>query len=200
MVEVGRLQLDTDSRVNPKCTLWTIGHSTHALEGLAGLLLAHGIEAVADVRRFPGSRRHPHLARDPLREGLNSHGIAYQWIERLGGRRRSAPGHPDEATGWRHPAFRAYAAYLRRADFQAGLADLIDLAVRQRTAIMCSEGLWWRCHRRLIADVLVTSGRTVLHIFPDGHADAHQIRPPGWTQGGELRYDEPGDAESRGSP
>lgn len=175
--------------VKPEATVWTIGHSTHDLDTFVGLLRAHEIEVVADVRRFPGSRRHPHLAQAPLRDGLGRHGIAYHWIEVLGGR-RSAAAHPDGPSGWRHPAFRAYAAYLRTPDFKAGLDDLIALSGTQRTAIMCSEGLWWRCHRRLIADVLVSRGYTVLHIFPDGHADPHRIRPPGRIEAGELRYDE----------
>lgn len=185
--------------MNPESTVWTIGHSTHPLDALAALLQGHGIEAVADVRRFPGSRRHPHLARDPLREGLAAQGISYRWFEALGGR-RSAADHAIEPSGWRHPAFQAYAAYLRTAAFAAGVDALLALSGQQRTVIMCSEGLWSRCHRRLIADVLVASGRTVLHIFPDGPADPHQVRPPGWIQGGELRYDDPIESESRGSP
>src|SRR5690606_11927164 len=123
---------------------------------------AHRIEAVADVRRFPGSRRLPQFQQDALAGALEAHGIGYLWIPSLGGRRRPTPDSPN--TGWRHPAFRGYADHLATAEFADGLFELLMLAGGLRTAVMCAEVLWWRCHRRLISDVLTSLGVDVLHI------------------------------------
>lgn len=157
--------------------VWTLGHSTHALSAFLALLQAHRIETVADVRRFPGSRRHPQFGGAALDASLQASGIAYHWFSGLGGRRR-----PDfldaEGSAWRHPSFRAYAQYLPSEEFAQGLHALLHVAKASRTAIMCSELLWWRCHRRLIADVLLFCGWQVMHIMGPGECTTHRLAPP----------------------
>src|SRR3954453_6480691 len=143
-------------------TVWTVGHSTRSGDELVAVLESFDIELVADVRRFPGSRRLPQFDSAALAERLDATGIAYQWLPALGGRRRPNPDSPN--VGWRHSAFRGYADHLASEEFATGLFELLMLAPGLRTAIMCSEILWWRCHRRLIADVLVSIGITVVHI------------------------------------
>ena len=157
--------------------VWTIGHSTHALPAFLALLHARGIEAVADVRRFPGSRRHPQFSGEALGSSLEAEGIAYHWFPELGGRRR-----PDllerEGSAWRHPSFRGYAQYLRSEDFAHGLYSLLHASKACRTAIMCSELLWWRCHRRLISDVMLFCGWQVTHILGPSESSTHRLAPP----------------------
>jgi uncharacterized protein (DUF488 family) len=166
--------------------LWTIGHSNRPLEAFIDALAAHRIEAVADVRRFPGSRRLPEFAAAPLECALDAHGIAYHWIPALGGRRRP---HPESANvGWRNPGFRGYADHLATAEFAAGLFELLLAARGLRTAVMCAEALWWRCHRRLIADVLVSLGAEVVHIRDAGAPQAHGLAPPARLVNGRLSY------------
>jgi uncharacterized protein (DUF488 family) len=156
---------------------WTIGHSTHTLPAFIDLLQAHGIETVADVRRFPGSRRHPHFGAEPLGAALEAHGIAYHWFSGLGGRRK-----PDllaaEGSAWRHPSFRAYAQHLQSEEFAQDFASLQHACKAGRTAVMCSELLWWRCHRRLIADAMQFCGWQVLHILGPGECSPHRLAPP----------------------
>jgi uncharacterized protein (DUF488 family) len=150
------------------------------------VLDAYGIELVVDVRRFPGSRRLPQFSGDALGASLEAHGIAYRWLAALGGRRR-----PDAAStspGWRHPAFRAYADHVATEEFAAGLMELLMLAQGLRTAVMCAEVLWWRCHRRIIADVLVVIGVEVIHIRDVGTAEAHRLELPARVVDGRLTY------------
>ncbi|MFC5498038.1 DUF488 family protein [Caenimonas terrae] len=167
-------------------TVWTIGHSTRALEELLGLLDHYRIEGVADVRRFPGSRRHPQFARDALEQSLPAHGIAYQWLPRLGGRRRVQPDSPN--TGWRSASFRGYADYLASSEFAEGLAELLAFAAHRRVALMCAEVLWWRCHRSLIADVLLARGIEVVHILDATHSTVHPFTSPARIVDGQLSY------------
>ncbi len=151
----------------------TVGHSTHPAERLVRLLGAHGVELVADVRRFPGSRRHPQFNADALASTLADAGIAYERLgDELGGRRRPRPG--SRHTGWRVEAFRGYADHMETDQFAAGLERLEGLGRERRTAIMCAEGEWRRCHRRLISDALAARGWRVLHIRPDGRTEEHQ--------------------------
>lgn len=170
--------------------LWTVGHSTRTRESFLAVLHAHRIELVADVRRFPGSRRHPHFAGEPLAAALEARGIAYQWLPELGGRRRAPAGSPEATTGsaWRHPAFRAYAAHLTSEEFAEGLFTLLMLAHGLRTAVLCAELLWWRCHRRLIADIVLSLGLPVAHIRDEGVAEPHRLVPPARLVRGRLRY------------
>jgi uncharacterized protein (DUF488 family) len=170
-------------------TVWTIGHSTRSAPELLQCLAAYDIELVADVRRLPGSRRLPQFDAETLEATLRAHGIDYHWFPDLGGRRRSTGGPTDSA--WRHPAFRAYAQHTESEEFAEGLFELVMLAGGLRTAVMCAEVLWWRCHRRLIADVLVSVGFPVVHIFAPGHAEPHKLTPPARIVDGVLTYQSP---------
>ncbi|WP_313214542.1 DUF488 family protein [Stenotrophomonas acidaminiphila] len=167
-------------------TVWTIGHSTRSQDDFLALLAGYGIQAVADVRRFPGSRRHPWFAGQTLAQTLPVAGVEYLWLPQLGGRRRVQPGSPNG--GWRNAAFQGYADHLDSAEFADGLARLLELAARRRTALMCAEALWWRCHRRLIADQLSVHGIGVRHILDAGHAPAHVLTATARVVDGRLRY------------
>jgi uncharacterized protein (DUF488 family) len=150
------------------------------------LLRAHAIDAIADVRRFPGSRRHPHFARERLDPFLRANGIEYHWMPDLGGRR--APRKDSPNTGWRVDAFRGYADYMATTQFRDAFRALQALANGRRTAILCAEALWWRCHRRLISDALLASGAAVLHIQGTDKAPSHALIPPAHLHHGKLSY------------
>lgn len=167
-------------------TIWTIGHSTRPLDEFLGLLAAWRIEAVADVRRYPGSRRYPYFASDALVVTLPAHGIAYRWFPRLGGRRKVQPGSPN--TAWRNAAFQGYADYTATAEFAEGLAELLSFAAGQRTAMMCAEAVWWRCHRSIVADVLKLRGIEVIHILDAAHSTVHPYTSPAHIVDGRLSY------------
>lgn len=167
--------------------IWTIGHSTRSADEFLALLDAYRIELVADVRRFPGSRRLPQFDAAALDQSLGTHGIAYHWLPALGGRRRPAPDSPNVA--WHHAAFRAYADHTASEEFAAGLLELLMLAGGLRTAIMCAEVLWWRCHRRLIADVLTALGMRVVHILDATKAEEHRLAGPARLVRGRLSYE-----------
>jgi uncharacterized protein (DUF488 family) len=167
-------------------TVWTIGHSTRSFEELVGTLQSVEIELVVDVRRLPGSRRLPQFDSAVLETTLGERGISYRWISGLGGRRRPLP---DAArTAWTHPAFAAYAGHVNTEEFAEGLTELLLLAGGLRTAIMCAEVLWWRCHRRIIADVLVSLGVPVVHLFAPGKCETHRLAPPARLVRGRLSY------------
>lgn len=170
-------------------SIWTIGHSTRSSEDFRRILTSHGIELVADVRRFPGSRRLPQFSSDALAEDLARDDISYRWLPDLGGRRR--PTADSANLGWRHPAFRAYADHVASEEFARGLGDLLTLAYGLRTVVMCAELLWWRCHRRLIADVLTTLGIEVLHLRGEEPPIVHTLAPPARIVRGVLTYSEP---------
>jgi uncharacterized protein (DUF488 family) len=176
-------------------TVYTIGHSTRSSEEFLDLLIGAGIELLVDVRRMPGSRRLPQFDSATLRDALTERGIDYCWIPALGGRRRPAADSPN--TGWRHAAFRAYADHMDTEEFADGLFELTMLARGRRTVVMCAEVLWWRCHRRLIADVLVVLGFTVVHIFDAEKHELHQLTAPARLIGGQLSYEaEPSSAKA----
>ena len=166
--------------------VWTIGHSTHTLERFATLLAAHEIAQVADIRTVPKSRRHPHFDTDALARSLPERAVAYVHLPRLGGWRRSDAESPNDA--WRNRSFRGYADYALGREFADGLAQLRQLSGARRTAMMCSEALWWRCHRRLIADHLLVAGDTVCHISSGGRATAHQLTSFATVMNGEITY------------
>ena len=167
-------------------TVWTIGHSTRTIEEFMAVLESYHIELVVDVRRFPGSRRLPQFGSEALEKSLVSAGIDYQWIPALGGRRRAAP--DMENSAWTHPAFRSYSAHMMTEEFSDGLSELLMLSEGLNTAIMCAEVLWWRCHRRIISDVLVSLDVNVVHIRDESHSDNHRISPPARIAGGTLVY------------
>jgi uncharacterized protein (DUF488 family) len=155
--------------------LFTIGHSTHAVDRFVALLGRHGVEVLCDVRRFPGSRRHPQFNAGALRDSLAAAGVDYEpFGEELGGRRRASRTPRGPAAVWRNDPFRGYAEYMETDEFATGLERLEELARSQPTAIMCAEGDWRRCHRRLIADALSGRGWRIVHIRPDGRTEEHQ--------------------------
>ncbi|NJQ02188.1 DUF488 domain-containing protein [Streptomyces zingiberis] len=163
--------------------LFTFGHGTAGREFLTELLREAGIAGVVDVRTAPGSRRNPDVSRAALGSWLPGADIGYRWEPRLGGFRRAAPGSPD--TFWRNDSFRGYAGHTRDPDFRAAMDDLLSEAATASTAVMCGESVWWRCHRRLIADFAVLArGTPVLHLAHDGRLTPH---PP--TAGARLRED-----------
>jgi uncharacterized protein (DUF488 family) len=166
--------------------IWTIGHSSRTLDEFLALLAQYGVGAVADVRRFPGSRRQPWFAREALENSLGVHGLADRWIPALGGRRRPRADSPN--TAWRNESFRGYADHLESAEFAGGLAGLLELAGRLPTAMMCAEVLWWRCHRALISDVLTTRGIEVVHILGAGKSSVHCYTSAASLVDGRLSY------------
>jgi uncharacterized protein (DUF488 family) len=162
--------------------LFSIGHSNQPLDRFLGLLAQHRIEALVDIRRFPGSRKYPHWGREALIASLQDVGIDYHWIEALGGRRRSqrdAPASPN--LGLRNKGFRNYADYMLTEQFRHAAEAMLEIAACKRTAMMCAEAVYWRCHRRLVSDFLLANGVTVQHIFPSG-----EVRPHTLTEGGEV--------------
>src|SRR5687768_11439410 len=167
-------------------TIWTIGHSTLPLQVFLDLLAGYSIQALADVRRFPGSKRHPHFAHDALSACLEAEGITYRWLPALGGRRRPRPDSPN--TAWRNASFRGYADHLGSAEFAGGLDELLELSAKLRTTMMCAEAVWWRCHRALIADVLRVRGIEVLHILDATHCALHPYTSPARIVDGRLSY------------
>jgi uncharacterized protein (DUF488 family) len=168
-------------------SILTLGHSNHSLERFLALLAQHGVEALVDIRRFPGSRKHPHFHRDNLAAALPKAGVEYHWLQALGGRRHKQR---DESPnlGLEKRGFRNYADYMLTGDFQAGVEKLLEVARQKRTAIMCAEGLFWRCHRRLVSDFLVANGVAVQHILPSGELRRHQLTSGAVIEGGQVTY------------
>jgi uncharacterized protein (DUF488 family) len=155
--------------------LLTVGHGPQDRVALGARLTAAGVQVVVDVRRYPGSRANPDVGREALEEWLPRLGIGYRWDERLGGRRRLPPGEPAADGWWTVTQFAAYAAHTRTAQFAAALDEVVAGAATATLAVMCSESVWWRCHRRLIADVAVlTRGVPVRHLMPDGRLTPHR--------------------------
>jgi uncharacterized protein (DUF488 family) len=157
-------------------SIWTVGHGRRTLDELAGVFAAHAIDEAIDIRRYPASRHNPQFARGRLTVDLPAAGIGYRWSgDELGGRRRLDPAGPSEQV-WHEASFRAFAQHLRRPEAQAALIELIARArVGERLSLMCAETLWWRCHRRLVADALVLSGIDVFHIIGTAAAVSHPL-------------------------
>jgi uncharacterized protein (DUF488 family) len=167
--------------------LWTIGHSNRQLDEFVDLLSEEGIEAVADVRRFPGSHRCPHFGREALDAALHEIGLAYRHFPELGGRRsKRVASSPN--TGWRVEAFSAYADYTLSPEFGDAFERLIEYTQRKRTAIMCAEALPWRCHRRLIADQFVVRGWRVRDIIGPGQVKQHELPAFAKVDNGRVTY------------
>lgn len=169
-----------------RTTIWTIGHSTRSIDEFMQLLDVYAIEAVADVRRFPGSRRYPHYRVSALSRTLRRRGVAYRWLPALGGRRRPRPDSPNVV--WRNESFRGYADHMATAEFAEGLRMLFDLAADVPTTLMCAEAVWWRCHRALIADALKVRGVRVIHILDANHTIEHPFTTPARIENGRLSY------------
>jgi uncharacterized protein (DUF488 family) len=171
--------------------VFTVGHSTHELDPFVALLRQHGVEVIVDVRAYPGSRRHPQFGGEALAASLPAHGIEYRHLRALGGRRSSRPDSPNG--GWENDAFRAYADHALGREFGTAFRELRTLAAARPAAVMCAEGMWWRCHRRLIADRLLVAGWEVCHIAPDGRLAAHELPPFAAPQpDGTVLYPPPG--------
>ncbi|MGY1748547.1 DUF488 domain-containing protein [Modestobacter sp. SYSU DS0511] len=155
--------------------LLTVGHGPDDRTRLGDRLRAAGIVELVDVRRFPGSRVNPDVRREALAAWLPERGVAYRWEPRLGGRRRLPPGEPVVDDWWTVAQFAAYAAHTRTAEFATALDEVLTAAGERVVAVMCSENVWWRCHRRLIADVAVLAhGTPVHHLMPDGRLAPHR--------------------------
>ena len=167
--------------------IWTVGHGARPLETLVATLRGADISALADVRLFPGSRRHPHFGADSLEAALREIGIAYLHLPVLGGRREPRADSPHRAL--RVAAFRGYADHMSTDEFARGYERLTSLARGSRTAVMCAETLWWRCHRRLIADRLTADGWTVTHLFAPGKSEPHVLWDAARMENGDLVYD-----------
>ena len=166
--------------------IYTIGHSTRTADELVALLQVHGIERLADVRAAPASRRYPHFNRDVMSSHLAEHGVTYRHLPALGGLRK--PRADSTNTGWKHPGFRGYADYMETDDFQAGLQDLLTFGHNAPTAVMCAEALWWKCHRRLIADALVALQHPVRHILNAGTPSPHEMSDFATVRAGRVIY------------
>ena len=171
--------------------IFTIGHSNHEIEQFIELLERHAIEELADIRRFPGSRKHPHFNRERLQEALDGRGIRYCWIEALGGRRKAAASGTSENLAWRSASFRNYADYMSSEEFRQGVATLVEASSARRPAMMCAEGLWWQCHRRLVSDFLLAQGFKVEHIMPNGQLKPHILTPGAVVADGRVTYPAP---------
>jgi hypothetical protein len=166
--------------------LW-FGIPCHPQDRFLTLLVQHEIEALVDIRRFPGSRKHPHFSRDNLAAALPKSGVEYHWLEALG-RRRHKQRDESPNLGLENAGFRNYADYMLTEEFQEGLEELLNLARRKRTAIMCAEGLFWQCHRRLVSDFLAANGVSVQHIMPSGELRPHKMTSGVVFEGGRVTY------------
>jgi uncharacterized protein (DUF488 family) len=168
--------------------IFTIGHGVRPLDEFLSILMRARVDLLVDVRRYPGSRRHPHFSRDRMGLTLPEHGIVYEWWETLGGRRKSES-NDDRHIAWRNASFRAYAAYMETPRFRGALGSLESRSATSNLVIMCAETLWWRCHRRLIADALVADGCEVLHLGAGEDRQHVLTRTARILQNGLLLYD-----------
>jgi len=167
-------------------TIWTIGHSSQRLDAFLNSLIVYEIEFLADVRRYPGSRKFPHFNKEALGNSLAEKNIRYKHFEDLGGRRKVNPDSKNDA--WRLDSFRGYADYTETSQFKTALKKLEDTALEYRTAYMCSEVLWWRCHRSLISDIFKVNGWKVLHIINENKVQEHPYTQAATIINNQLSY------------
>lgn len=168
--------------------IWTIGHSTRTLEHFIEMLQSFNIEKLVDIRSFPGSKRYPHFNKENLELLMPENNIGYVHLKALGGRR---PVKKDSKnTAWKHSAFRGYADYMETDDFKNGIQELEVIALNQHSAYMCSEAVWWRCHRSMVSDYLKLHNWTVFHIMETGKATEHTYTKPANIVDGKLSYEE----------
>jgi len=166
----------------------SVGHGTATESAFGSLVQAAGVSTVIDVRRFAGSRRSPHFAHDEMARWLPQAGIAYRWVPALGGRRKAAPDSPN--LGLHNPQFRAYADHMSTSEFSSAVSQLLEVAATSSVAVMCAESVWWRCHRRLLADHLVlVEGMLVEHLFHDGRLVEHPVTRAARFDRGHVTYD-----------
>jgi uncharacterized protein (DUF488 family) len=167
-------------------SLWTVGHSTLSIEDFTARLTSFEITLLADVRSFPGSRRYPHFNTENLSAALANAGIRYEHFRELGGRRRPRPDSLNMT--WRNESFRGYADYMETKEFHDGVERLLELAAKHRVVIMCSEAVWWRCHRSMISDYLKVKGIDVIHIMGEGKSEPHPFTSAARVVDGGLSY------------
>src|SRR5215813_5146922 len=172
--------------IKQSTTIWTIGQSNSSASEFIQVLQAHHSEALVDVRSFPGSRRYPHFNRAELAQTLSEAGIEYKHMPQLGGRRKPNP--QSTNTALRNASFRAYADHMESVEFKKGIAELVSLAARKRTAIMCAEAVWWSCHRSLISDYLKATGFDVIHIMNETQTQIHPYTSAARVVEGQLSY------------
>lgn len=182
-----------DDTLQPR-TLWTIGHSTHPWETFTALLQEGGIRTLVDVRRFAGSRRNPQYSPLAMAPALQAIGIDYVAMPELGGRRAAKEQSPNSA--WRVAGFRGYADYMASPEFARARGQLMQLAMSGPTAVVCAEAVWWRCHRRLIADDFIARGWRVLHVMTSGRTEPHALHPAARMIDDVLRYPAGADAQA----
>ncbi len=164
----------------------TVGHSNRELPEFLNMLRAHGVNLVIDVRKMPGSRKHPQFDRDMLAQALDETGIGYTHLSNLGGLRRRRPDSPN--AGWKNASFQGYADYMQTPEFTQGLQQLFERAQGNRAALMCAEAVPWRCHRSLIADALVVRGISVEHILSASRTQLHTLRDWARVDGTRITY------------
>lgn len=180
--------MDTINETPQDKTIWTIGHSIRPLEEFVGMLQAFQIELLADIRSFPGSRKFPQFNKENLEISLPENNFEYTHLKKLGGRRKVKP--DSKNTAWRNASFRGYADYMETEVFNEGLEELKRLASKKRTAYMCSEAVWWRCHRSMVSDALKVQGWKVNHIMGVGKETEHPYTGPAKIKGDRLTYEE----------
>ncbi len=168
-------------------TIWTIGHSTRTIDEFIGMLKSFQITLVADIRRFPGSRKYPHFNQEALQSSLGENNIEYLHFEALGGRRKVRPDSVN--TAWRNASFQGYADYMETPVFKDAMGELEAVALKQRTVYMCSEAVWWRCHRSMVSDILKFRGWKVNHIMGVGKETEHPYTGPAKVKGNQLTYE-----------
>lgn len=166
--------------------IWTIGHSTRTLNEFIKILHSFKIEVVADIRSFPGSRKFPQFNKEALEISLPKNGIEYVHLKKLGGRRKVFP--DSKNTSWRHISFRGYADYMETDDFKEGINELEEIARKKQVAYMCSEAVWWRCHRSMVSDYLKNRGWNVWHIMAVEKEEEHPYTQPARIVEGKLTY------------
>lgn len=166
--------------------IYTIGHSTRTEEEFIVILKSFKIELLADIRTYPGSKRYPHFNKENLQQKLADHEIIYRHFPELGGRRK--PSKDSVNTAWKNDAFRGYADYMETTEFKNGIEKLEELASKHTTAYMCSEAVWWRCHRSLVSDYLKWKGWQVLHIMNENKSEEHPFTSPAKIVDGVLSY------------
>lgn len=169
-------------------TIYTVGHSNREIGEFIALLKANGVGTLVDIRKLPGSNKHPHFNRDELAASLARVGVRYVYLEELGGRRRQNKDSVN--TAWRNPSFRAYADHMETDEFRRGIASLLEYARDSRVAVMCSEAVWWRCHRALVADYLKSAGVTVCHIMSETTNKLHPYTSAAKVIDNRLSYRE----------
>ena len=179
----------------------TVGHSTRTVDEFVSLLRLGGVTRVIDVRTIPRSRTNPQYNLERLPDALASYQVGHRYIPALGGLRSKSAGVATETNAmWRNRSFHNYADYALTPAFRDGLQELLDLAARERCAIMCAEAVWWRCHRRIIADYLIAAGATVLHLMAPAKVEPAHLTPGAVIERGDVTYPLGGGTLSPGGP